>query len=64
MKCTSNLLQAQHDNIVGYYECITTDDNDTMYIIQEYISGGELLAQIITQRFHPVEASFVMKGLA
>jgi len=38
-------------------------EKDVVFIVQEFVPGGELLAQIIERSFYDPEASWVMRGL-
>eukprot|EP00392_Amoebophrya_sp_AT5.2_P013401 g13519.t1 len=53
----------QHDNIVGYIGCFDEKETQLLFIVQEYVAGGELLAQIIDRTFYDPEASYVLRGL-
>ncbi|CAD7943429.1 unnamed protein product [Amoebophrya sp. A25] len=53
-----------HPNIVGYEGCYDEKESQLLFIVQEYVAGGELLAQIIERSFYDPEASWVLKGLA
>ncbi|CAD7963312.1 unnamed protein product [Amoebophrya sp. A120] len=52
-----------HENIVGYEGCYDEKETQLLFIVQEYVAGGELLAQIIERTFFDPEASYVLRGL-
>ena len=40
------LSSIEHPNIVGYKECFLSNNNKELYIVMEYVGGGDMSAKI------------------